>query len=132
MMMVKKLRLQHGWSQEHLSEISGLSTRTIQRIERGERASLESLLALSSVFEVDIEVLQQEDKMSNDNEKPADKSTKKRYVFYIHLAKFIVVVPVLFVVNYTNTPEYIWAWWVLLGWGIGITMHAMKVFFRKT
>ncbi|WP_309247253.1 helix-turn-helix transcriptional regulator [Shewanella sp. VB17] len=35
MMIVRKLRLQRGWSQEHLSQLSGLSVRTIQRIERG-------------------------------------------------------------------------------------------------
>ena len=34
-MIVRKLRLQRGWSQEQLAEMSGLSTRTIQRIERG-------------------------------------------------------------------------------------------------
>ncbi len=131
-MVVKKLRLQHGWSQEHLSKISALSTRTIQRIERGERASLESLLALSAVFGVDIEVLQQEDRMSNDNTKQADKSIKTKYGFYIHFVKFVLVVPLLFAINYINTPDYIWAGWVLLGWGIGITMHAMKVFFKET
>lgn len=34
--MVKKLRLQRGWSQDHLSQLSGLSVRTIQRIEKGQ------------------------------------------------------------------------------------------------
>ena len=40
-MLVQKLRLQRGWSQEQLAELSGLSVRTIQRIERGQVASTE-------------------------------------------------------------------------------------------
>ncbi len=38
-MLVQKLRLQRGWSQEQLATVSGLSVRTIQRIERGQSAS---------------------------------------------------------------------------------------------
>jgi len=34
-MLVRKLRLQRGWSQEHLAELVGVSVRTVQRIERG-------------------------------------------------------------------------------------------------
>jgi DNA-binding XRE family transcriptional regulator len=47
-MLVQKLRLQRGWSQEQLAELSGLSVRTIQRIERGSTASVESLTALGA------------------------------------------------------------------------------------
>lgn len=42
-MLVQKLRLQRSWSQEQLAAVSGLSVRTIQRIERGQSASLETL-----------------------------------------------------------------------------------------
>jgi transcriptional regulator with XRE-family HTH domain len=34
-MLVQKLRLQRGWSQQQLAELSGLNVRTIQRIEKG-------------------------------------------------------------------------------------------------
>lgn len=57
-MMIQKLRLQRGWSQQQLAELAGLSTRTIQRLERGEAASVESLKALAAVFEVDFQSLQ--------------------------------------------------------------------------
>ena len=33
-MIVRKLRIQRGWSQDQLAQFSGLSVRTIQRIER--------------------------------------------------------------------------------------------------
>lgn len=55
--MIRKLRERKNWSQEQLATLSGLSTRTIQRIESGNKASLESLKALASVFEVEIDTL---------------------------------------------------------------------------
>ena len=67
-MLVQKLRLQRGWSQEQLAELSGLSVRTVQRIERGLPASNETLKSLASVFEIDFSTLQatQEPAMTTD------------------------------------------------------------------
>jgi len=64
-MIVRKLRLEKGWSQEQLAEISGLSVRTIQRIERGQNPSLESLKSLAAVFETEVSELKMEAVMSN-------------------------------------------------------------------
>lgn len=50
---VKKIRLNKNLSQEQLSEISGLSLRTIQRIESGKSVSMESLKVLSIALGVD-------------------------------------------------------------------------------
>lgn len=49
---LKKLREYHGWSQERLAEICGLSQRTISRIEKGEKASMETRLALATAFDI--------------------------------------------------------------------------------
>jgi transcriptional regulator with XRE-family HTH domain len=72
-MILKRLRHKRNWSQEQLAEISGLSVRTIQRIESGGKASLESLNALASVLEVQAPILAQEitviDKTTEDWEK---------------------------------------------------------------
>lgn len=57
-MIVRKLRLQRGWSQEQLATLTGLSIRTIQRIERGQSPGLDSLTALAAVFEVSVSELQ--------------------------------------------------------------------------
>lgn len=51
--MVKTLRLSRNWSQEQLSEVSGLSLRTIQRIENGSNISLESIKVLATAFGID-------------------------------------------------------------------------------
>lgn len=59
-MIVKKLRDKNAWSQEQLAEYSGLNVRTIQRVESGQKASLETLKCLASVFEVNISTLTEE------------------------------------------------------------------------
>ena len=58
-MLIQKLRLQRGWSQEQLADLSGLSVRTIQRLERGQTASVESLKALGAAFEMDFSDLKE-------------------------------------------------------------------------
>nr|WP_283254779.1 helix-turn-helix transcriptional regulator [Luteimonas galliterrae] len=55
--LIKRLREERGWSQEHLAAVSGLSARTIQRLEADGKASHESRLALASAFGVEPSVL---------------------------------------------------------------------------
>ncbi|MCH2190392.1 MAG: helix-turn-helix transcriptional regulator [Gammaproteobacteria bacterium] len=64
-MNIRERRLANGWSQEELARHSGLSTRTIQRIETGHKASLESLKSLAAVFETSISTLAQEQTMTD-------------------------------------------------------------------
>ncbi|MFC0167289.1 helix-turn-helix domain-containing protein [Pseudoduganella danionis] len=59
-MILKQLRLSHRLSQEQLAQMSGLNVRTIQRIESGHKASVESLKCLAAALEVDISTLEQE------------------------------------------------------------------------
>jgi transcriptional regulator with XRE-family HTH domain len=59
-MILKQLRIGRHLSQEQLAQMSGLNVRTIQRIESGRTASLESLKCLASVLEVDVDTLNRE------------------------------------------------------------------------
>ncbi|MEE9453624.1 MAG: helix-turn-helix domain-containing protein [Paracoccaceae bacterium] len=68
-MIIRSLREDRGWSQEQLADISGISVRTIQRIETGNRGSLESLKCLAAVFETTIPDLR-EDKAMTDKTEP--------------------------------------------------------------
>lgn len=55
---IKLFREVRQWSQEQLAEISGLNVRTIQRVEQGLSASLDTRRALASAFEFeDIDAL---------------------------------------------------------------------------
>lgn len=49
-MIVRKLRLQRGWSQSQLAEMAGVTTRTIQRIEQGQRPGMETCQAHERVL----------------------------------------------------------------------------------
>ena len=59
-MIIKRLRQQRYWSQEQLAEFSGLSLRTIQRIESSNKLSFESLRGLAAVFEIEVATLERE------------------------------------------------------------------------
>ncbi len=59
-MILKEIRLSRHLTQEQLEEISGLSVRTIQRIESGQQASLESQKCLAAALALSVDDLQQE------------------------------------------------------------------------
>ena len=48
--------------------------------------------------------------------------------FYFHLITYILVNAVLVVINLLLTPEYLWCIWPLMGWGVGLIIHAFSVF----
>lgn len=50
-------RRTRGWSQEQLAEISGISTRTLQRLEQGKTAAPQSIVALAHALSVPAESL---------------------------------------------------------------------------
>jgi len=55
---IRMLREMRQWSQEQLAEISGLNVRTVQRVEQGLSASIDTRRALASAFEFeDIDAL---------------------------------------------------------------------------
>ena len=133
-MLIQKLRLQRGWSQEQLAELSGLSVRTVQRLERGQNASPESLKAVASVFEIDFSSLRTEpmetttEHIVSNEEALAFARVRKIKGFYIHVFQFVVVISVLSVVNIVTSPRHLWVLWVILGWGSGLFAHGMVVF----
>ena len=59
-MVLKSLRMSKNLSQEQLAQMSGLNVRTIQRIESGHNASLESKKCIAAALEIDIDTLDQE------------------------------------------------------------------------
>ncbi len=75
MMSIQHRRLEKGWSQEELARHSGLSTRTIQRIESGQTAGLESLKCLAAVFETSISTLMQEQTMNKQHNEKTEQKT---------------------------------------------------------
>ncbi|MBQ4810037.1 helix-turn-helix domain-containing protein [Pseudoalteromonas luteoviolacea] len=56
-MVLKQLRLSRGLTQDQLAHMSGLSVRTIQRIESGANASLESQKCIAAALEISTDAL---------------------------------------------------------------------------
>jgi len=126
-MIVKKLRLQRGWSQEHLAQLTDLSVRTIQRIERGHKPGLETIKSLAAVFEVDLTTFDSGDNRMNVQQLKADEVLAMQYVkgvieFYSHVLMYVVFTSV-FLLNGGWHIEGIH--WPFLGWALGLTMHGL-------
>lgn len=47
--------------------------------------------------------------------------------FYGNLISYCVVIPVLIIIN-LNTSKFQWFWFPMLGWGLGLTFHALETF----
>lgn len=141
-MIVRKLRLRRAWSQETLAELSGLSVRTIQRIERGKNPGLESLKALASVLEVDITVLQElqaEPTIPSEPPRPSEpritfeEEDAIRYVrdlkaFYAHAFWYGMAMLLLLLCSMLGFLQYATTGWSALGWGVGVVFHGLVVF----
>lgn len=48
--------------------------------------------------------------------------------FYGNLISYCIFIPFLFIINWKTSPGYYWAFWPMLGWGIGVVAHAFQVF----
>lgn len=126
---IKRWREERHWSQEHLADLAGLGLRTIQRIENGDAASQDSIMALAAAYNVDVMAL------SIDQEEEADrliarKNAKTRAAlrlsFWIHFASYVLVGIVVFVgINIgTNSNVMLWP---LIWWTVGVASHALTV-----
>ncbi|MAD73535.1 MAG: hypothetical protein CML20_01800 [Rheinheimera sp.] len=91
-MDIQQRRQAKGWTQEDLARHSGLSTRTIQRIESGQSAGLESLKCIAAVFEVSTHTLMQDKIMNEQHTEEQSKLTKKEQDA-VELARLIVKGP---------------------------------------
>jgi len=132
-MLVQKLRLQRGWSQQQLAELSGLNVRTIQRIEKGQEPSVESLKSLAAVFNVEFSTLKEQgmDNVISETQSAEEilafNQVRKLKGFYIHLAQYVLVIALLTVINALTTPNRWWVQWVVMGWGVGVFFHWLQI-----
>lgn len=137
-MNIQKLRLDRGWSQEELAMHSGISVRTIQRIENGKRASLESLKCLAAVFETSVSNLVQEKPMTNTQtsdqyfteqaEQDAIAYVQNLKAFHMNWIAFIVIIPCLYLLNMQVSPGELWVIVVAIAWTSAIVLHALVIF----
>lgn len=57
----------------------------------------------------------------------ARKRVKALREFYTGLAVYVAVMIILTIVDYSDRGNW-WVYWPAMGWGIGIVLHAFRVF----
>lgn len=135
-MSIQKMRLARGWSQQQLADASGLSARTVQRIESGHPGSVESLKSIAAVFEVNFSTLTTETAMKDDdNNNPqsaeeliAFKQAQRLRKYYLHLLSYLVINIGCIAINLLTTPERLWFPGLTLFWGLGLVVNTLTVF----
>jgi transcriptional regulator with XRE-family HTH domain len=141
--LIRKLRLQRGWTQDQLAEMAGVSVRTVQRLERGDAPSLETAKALASVFEVDFSTFHPEPLDMNQiptnpqatgnpvtpqitpEETASLAFAKNVSEFYQGVIVYVVLAVVFFAKFGFDEPVI---WWVFGGAGAGIALQGLLAF----
>ncbi|MDX5585342.1 MAG: helix-turn-helix domain-containing protein [Aureibaculum sp.] len=123
---IKKMRLERHWSQDQLAEMSGLSIRTIQRIENGENAGLESLKSLAAVFEINITDSNKTQEMEQIRKEEEYVQNVKGFYKLLAIAILSLVVPFIIAVN--DSSNWNVFFWILLSWGIILGIYSLNVF----
>jgi len=104
-----------------LAEKSKISVRTIQRIEKGKRANLETLKDIAYAPDVEVITLTQENKL-------IVTLNKEQKLFISSLIYFAVVMLSLMVINITSTKSENWVWWIFLGGSLYLLFEGLEVF----
>ncbi len=134
-MNIRELRKQKYWSQDQLAQMSGLSLRTIQRIERDQKAGLESLKALAAVFEIEISELEREaaDAVGIATADQDEQVRKEAYVEgvkglykFIGLAIFSLISFSVFIVDETTGWGFVGL--MAVSWAVIIGVYALNTF----
>jgi transcriptional regulator with XRE-family HTH domain len=147
-MGVKELRQERSWSQEQLADLSGLSLRTIQRIEATGKAGYGSLRALARVLGLDDAALELELALSKSSSRwkirPAwvraiffgsgriqmDRSQHIRIEGFAAFAGFVFVCIGIFGTNGTLAPESVKVSMLLYGSLMFLAAYLMSLIVR--
>lgn len=136
-MDLRKIRLENNWSQDQLAEITGVSARTIQRIENGNPPSMETLKALSAGLGMSVEELRNGPAADQSATEPSDsesfKTTFKDWrSFVLHTVIFMVVITWLLILQqyFAIDKEIIGV--VGLLWGAALASHLSKTVSKVT
>ena len=132
--IVQQMRLKKGWSQQQLADLSGLNVRTIQRIERGQSASLESFKALGAAFDVDFSELQEEAvrdiARTPEQAEIALAFSQVRAIkkFWIGVTVYLIVVGGLATINLMTHPKVLWFLYTAGIWGAVLLLRGLVVY----
>ena len=58
----------------------------------------------------------------------ARKKVEEEKKFYYHLGVYVVMNGFFVILNLMTSPDHLWFYWPMLGWGLGIALQGVKVF----
>ncbi len=60
--------------------------------------------------------------------KEAKKKVEEEKKFYGHLGVYVVMNMFFVVLNLVTSPDHLWFYWPMLGWGLGLFLQGVRVF----
>ncbi|MBK0369194.1 2TM domain-containing protein [Flavobacterium agrisoli] len=69
-----------------------------------------------------------ENSFENEKYDRAKKKVEEIKGFYGNLISYVAVNGFLVFLNLRTSPEYLWSLWPIMGWGVGLLIHGLKVF----
>jgi transcriptional regulator with XRE-family HTH domain len=123
---IKKIRLERHWSQEQLAEMSGLSIRTIQRIENGENAGLESLKSLAAVFETNIEDSNKKEEAEQIRKEEEYVQNVKGFYNLLGLALINLIIFLWIAINDSDSEGWFLFLYMLIFWIFGLGAYSLN------
>lgn len=70
--------------------------------------------------------------MTGDLRRIAEKRARARLGFYIHASSFVLVSAMQFGINLFTTPWVLWSVFPITGWGLGVAIHGLVVWFKTS
>lgn len=126
---IRRWREERHWSQEHLADLAGIGLRTVQRVEKGEQASGETLKALAAAFNVDVMALTVDARSQAAeavNRSRAKDLAALMLSFWIHLGSWMFGVLIFAGIGVSEGRLFFMAvpaiWWT-----VGLGGHALTV-----
>jgi transcriptional regulator with XRE-family HTH domain len=131
---IRRWREERHWSQEHLAAAAGIGVRTVQRIENGETASNDTLMALAAAFNVDVAALTDDATIKAEARVEAMKEKKLadlRLAFAINLASYIFGMLVFAGISFgdgSGGRTMMWPaiWWSVVIAGFGLVVAIVE------
>ena len=127
---IRRWRDERCWSQEHLADAAGIGLRTVQRIENGDKASRESVMALAAAFNVDVIALTvdaESEAAKLLQEDKAKGAAALRLSFWIHLASYVLGVIVFTGISLGIANGGFIMKWPLIWWTVAVAGHGLTV-----
>ena len=63
-----------------------------------------------------------------DQHEKARRRAVAKYGCYVHAAVYAAVMTLLVAINVLRSPDTLWVIWPLIGWGLAVALHGLRVF----